>query len=214
MAISGNQAQIRQLLEEGVAALQLNLNPDQYNQLMSYLDLLIKWNGVYNLTSVRNPPDMVRQHLLDSLSAVFAFEHAKNILDVGSGGGLPGIVLAIVYPSAKVALIDTVNKKTAFLKQVKAQLGLTNVTVYTGRVEQLQDLEPFDVITSRAFSELANFVNWAGHLLARGGQMIALKGQLPEHEIAVLPKGWVITKVQALIVPGLDAQRHLLWIEQ
>jgi len=214
MAISGNQAQIRQLLEEGVAALQLNLNPDQYNQLMSYLDLLIKWNGVYNLTSVRNPPDMVRQHLLDSLSAVFAFEHAKNILDVGSGGGLPGIVLAIVYPSAKVALIDTVNKKTAFLKQVKAQLGLTNVTVYTGRVEQLQVLEPFDVITSRAFSELANFVNWAGHLLARGGQMIALKGQLPEHEIAVLPKGWVITKVQALIVPGLDAQRHLLWIEQ
>ena len=214
MAISGNQAQIRQLLEEGVAALQLNLNPDQYNQLMSYLDLLIKWNGVYNLTSVRNPPDMVRQHLLDSLSAVFAFEHAKNILDVGSGGGLPGIVLAIVYPSAKVALIDTVNKKTAFLKQVKAQLGLTNVTVYTGRVEQLQVLDPFDVITSRAFSELANFVNWAGHLLARGGQMIALKGQLPEHEIAVLPKGWVITKVQALIVPGLDAQRHLLWIEQ
>ena len=214
MAISYNPTEIRALLEQGVAALQLNLNPDQYNQLMSYLDLLIKWNGVYNLTSVRNPADMVRQHLLDSLSAVFAFQNAKNILDVGSGGGLPGIVLAIVYPVAKVALIDTVNKKTAFLKQVKAELQLDNVTVYTGRVEQLQVSQPFDVITSRAFSELANFVNWAGHLLAKGGQMIALKGQLPEHEIAVLPEGWTITKIQELSVPGLDAKRHLLWLEQ
>jgi 16S rRNA (guanine527-N7)-methyltransferase len=214
MTIIHDQTQTRQLLEQGVAALQLKLNPDQYNQLMSYLDLLIKWNGVYNLTSVRNPVDMVRQHLLDSLSAAFAFQHAKNILDVGSGGGLPGIVLAIVFPSAKVSLIDTVNKKTAFLRQVKAELGLDNVTVYTGRVEQLKVVEPFDVITSRAFSELANFVNWAGHLLASGGQMIALKGQLPEHEIAVLPAGWSISKVVAIAVPGLDVQRHLLWIEQ
>lgn len=214
MAIIRDQAQTRQLLEQGVAALQLKLNPDQYNQLMSYLDLLIKWNGVYNLTSVRNPVDMVRQHLLDSLSAAFAFQHAKNVLDVGSGGGLPGIVLAIVFPAVKVSLIDTVNKKTAFLRQVKAELGLGNVTVYTGRVEELKVAEPFDVITSRAFSELANFVNWAGHLLAPGGQMIALKGQLPEHEIAVLPSGWAISKVQAISVPGLDAQRHLLWIEQ
>jgi len=214
MAIFHNREETRTLLEQGVAALQLNLNPDQYNQLMSYLDLLIKWNGVYNLTSVRNPVDMVRQHLLDSLSAAFAFEQAKNVLDVGSGGGLPGIVLAIVFPNVKISLIDTVNKKTAFLKQVKAELGLNNVTVYTGRVELLKVDELFDVITSRAFSELANFVNWAGHLLAKGGKMIALKGQLPEHEIAVLPSGWAITKVQAISVPGLEAQRHLLWIEQ
>ena len=214
MAIMHNQAETRQLLEQGVAALQLKLNPDQYNQLMSYLDLLIKWNGVYNLTSVRNPVDMVRQHLLDSLSAAFAFQHAKNVLDVGSGGGLPGIVLAIVFPETKVSLIDTVNKKTAFLRQVKAELGLDNVTVHTGRVEQLQVSDPFDVITSRAFSELANFINWAGHLLAKGGQMIALKGQLPEHEIAVLPSGWVISQIQAISVPGLDAQRHLIWIKQ
>jgi len=214
MATIHDQIQIRQLLEQGVAALQLKLNPDQYNQLMSYLDLLIKWNGVYNLTSVRNPVDMVRQHLLDSLSAAFAFQHAKHVLDVGSGGGLPGIVLAIVFPETKVSLIDTVNKKTAFLRQAKAELGLDNVTVYTGRVEQLKVSEPFDVITSRAFSELANFVNWAGHLLAPGGQMIALKGQLPEDEIAVLPAGWSISKVQAISVPGLDVQRHLLWIKQ
>jgi 16S rRNA (guanine527-N7)-methyltransferase len=214
MAIRYDQTETRQLLEQGVAELQLNLQPNQLNQLMSYLELLIKWNGVYNLTSVRNPPDMVRQHLLDSLAAAFAFSQAKNVLDVGSGGGLPGMVLAIVYPQLQVAMIDTVNKKTAFLQQVKAELGLSNVTVYTGRVEQLQVTQPFDVITSRAFSELANFVNWAGHLLAKGGQMIALKGQMPEAEIAVLPTGWAISKVQAISVPGLDAQRHLLWIEQ
>jgi 16S rRNA (guanine527-N7)-methyltransferase len=209
-----NSAEIKQRLEQGVAELQLNLDENQIIQLMLYLDLLIKWNGVYNLTSVRNPTDMVKQHLLDSLAAAFAFNEAKNVLDVGAGGGLPGIVLAIVYPKTKFALIDTVSKKTAFLKQVKAELVLTNVSVYTGRVEQLEPAELFDVITSRAFSELANFVNWAGHLLKQGGQMIALKGQLPEGEIKVLPENWRVTKVQAVVVPNLDAQRHLLWIER
>jgi 16S rRNA (guanine527-N7)-methyltransferase len=208
------QTEIQTLLVDGVAELQLNLTENQINQLMSYLDMLIKWNAVYNLTSVRNPVEMVKQHLLDSLSAAFAFKHAKNVLDVGAGGGLPGIVLAIVYPAAKISLIDTVHKKTAFLKQIKAEVGLNNVTVYTGRVEELQATELFDVITSRAFSELANFVNWAGHALADGGQMIALKGQLPESEMAVLPEHWTITKVQPVTVPYLDAQRHLLWIER
>jgi len=214
MAVPHNKTETRQLLEQGVAALQLILSVHQLNQLMSYLELLIKWNGVYNLTSVRHPPDMVRQHLLDSLSAAFAFSQAKNVLDVGSGGGLPGVVLAIVYPQLQVSMIDTVAKKTAFLQQVKAELHLNNVTVFTGRVEQLQTHSLFDVITSRAFSELANFVNWAGHLLKKNGQMIALKGQLPEAEIAQLPVGWSITKVQSITVPGMDAQRHLLWIEQ
>jgi len=209
-----NQDEIEALLKQGVVTLQLKLDDKQINQLLSYLLLLIKWNGVYNLTSIRNPVDMVKQHLLDSLSAAFAFNQAKNVLDVGSGGGLPGIVLAIVYPETKISLIDTVNKKTAFLKQVKAELGLDNVTVYTGRVEQLAMTELFDVITSRAFSELANFVNWAGHLLASGGHMLALKGQLPEGEIAVLPEGWTLVKTQQIVVPGLDAQRHLLWLER
>ena len=214
MGSVSNQEEIKHLLEQGVAELQLSLDENQIIQLMLYLDLLIKWNGVYNLTSVRNPIDMVKQHLLDSLSAAFAFKQANNVLDVGAGGGLPGIVLAIVYPNTQFALIDTVNKKTAFLKQVKAELLLTNVTVYTGRVEQLEPSELFDVITSRAFSELANFVNWAGHLLKQGGQMIALKGQLPENEIKGLPGNWHVTKVQAVAVPNLDAQRHLLWIER
>lgn len=209
---ASDQEACKQLLENGVAALQLNLDSNQINKLMAYLEMLIKWNAVYNLTSVRNPQEMVKQHLLDSLTAAVAFSQVKSILDVGSGGGLPGIVLAIAYPDKKVALIDTVNKKTAFLKQVKAELNLKNVTVYTGRVEQLKVSELFDVITSRAFSELSNFVNWAGHLLAPEGSMIALKGQLPESEIKQLPSGWKIQKVQEVNVPGLDAQRHLLWL--
>lgn len=209
-----NQSEIKELLVQGVAELQLNLSENQIIQLMLYLELLIKWNGVYNLTSVRNPIEMVKQHLLDCLSVAFAFKDTINVLDVGAGGGLPGIVLAIIYPNTKFALIDTVNKKTAFLKQVKAELKLGNVTVYTGRVEQLQVAELFDVITSRAFSELSNFVNWAGHLLMRSGQMIALKGQLPECEIAVLPEDWEVAKVQTVVVPKLNAQRHLLWIQR
>ena len=209
---ANEQEACRQLLENGVTTLQLNLDSGQLNKLMSYLEMLIKWNAVYNLTSVRNPQEMVRQHLLDSLTATFAFKQAKKILDVGAGGGLPGIVLAIVFPEKEVALIDTVNKKTAFLTQVKAELNLKNVTVFTGRVEQLKVSELFDVITSRAFSELSNFVNWAGHLLVPEGSMIALKGQLPVSEIEQLPFGWTIKKVQEVNVPGLDAQRHLLWL--
>ena len=149
-----NQAQplkIRQLLTDGIATLRLTLSEQQIQQLLAYLALLIKWNSVYNLTSVRDPIDMVRQHLLDTLAAVPAFSEAKSILDVGAGGGLPGMVLAIAYPEKSVALIDTVTKKTAFLTQVKAELGLKNVTVHTGRVEQLVSRVPFDVITSRAF---------------------------------------------------------------
>lgn len=206
------QTECRELLDNGVAILQLKLDSNQCSKLMLYLNLLIKWNAVYNLTSVRNPVDMVKQHLLDSLAAVSSFNQATNILDVGSGGGLPGIVLAIVYPNTKVALIDTVNKKTAFLKQVKAELDLNNITVYTGRVEHLNVNELFDVITSRAFSELSNFVGWAGHLLTPEGNMIALKGQFPKNEIEMLPFGWKIKKVQEVNVPGLNAQRHLLWL--
>lgn len=211
-----NASECKKILENGIKILQLNISVQQINKLMAYLDLLTKWNAVYNLTSVRNPVDMVTQHLLDSLAAAFAFNHAKNILDVGSGGGLPGIVLAIIYPDKQVAMCDTVNKKTAFLKQVKAELNLENATVYTGRVEQLDKQlranASFDVITSRAFSELSNFVNWTGHLLSPEGCMIALKGQIPTSEMAQLPAGWKIKDIQAVNVPELNAQRHLLWL--
>jgi len=202
------------VLEEGIVAMHLDVNPGQREKLMDYLALMFKWNSVYNLTSLRDPMQMVTHHLLDSLAAVPAFARAHNVLDVGSGGGLPGIVLAIVRPDMKVSMIDTVHKKTAFLTQVKAELGLSNVTVYTARVEQLQVSDKFDVITSRAFADLSDFVNWSSHLLADGGRYIALKGVAPKDEQERLPAEWQVTGVEPLQVPGLGAERHLVHIQR
>ncbi|MFC5473222.1 16S rRNA (guanine(527)-N(7))-methyltransferase RsmG [Paraherbaspirillum soli] len=205
-------------LREGAQALGLALNDKQQQQLLDYLALLAKWNRVYNLTSIREPAQMMTHHLLDSLAVVPAFAEADNVLDVGAGGGLPGMILAIwaaaARPAMQVSMIDTVHKKTAFLTQVKAQLGLNNVSVHTARVEQLQVPHKFDVITSRAFAELADFINWSAHLLADGGQFIALKGVQPDDEIARLPAGWQVTEVRPLSVPGLDAERHLIFIKR
>jgi len=190
-----DRGELTRALERGLAELPLALSGRQVEQLIDYLALLAKWNAVYNLTAIRDPAQMVTHHLLDSLAAVPAFAGARRVLDVGAGGGLPGMVLAICgavqNPPLQVAMIDTVHKKTAFLTQVKAELGLQNVTVYTGRVEQLQVPELFDVITSRAFADLGDFVAWAGHLLASGGKMIALKGVAPDEEISHLPSGCV-----------------------
>jgi 16S rRNA (guanine527-N7)-methyltransferase len=202
------------VLGEGIAALHLDVSPAQQSKLMDYLALMFKWNTVYNLTSLRDPMQMVTHHLLDSLAAVPAFATAHNVLDVGSGGGLPGIVLAIVRPDMNVSMIDTVHKKTAFLTQVKAELGLVNVTVYTARVEQLQVSDKFDVITSRAFADLSDFVNWSCHLLADGGRYIALKGVAPKDEQERLPAEWKVTGLQPLQVPSLGAERHLVFIER
>jgi 16S rRNA (guanine527-N7)-methyltransferase len=202
------------VLAEGITAMQLDVSPTQQEKLMDYLTLMFKWNAVYNLTSLRDPMQMVTHHLLDSLAAVPAFAHARNVLDVGSGGGLPGIVLAIVRPDMKVSMIDTVHKKTAFLTQVKAELELANVTVYTARVEQLQVSDKFDVITSRAFADLSDFVNWSCHLLADGGRYIALKGVAPKDEQERLPADWTVTGLEPLQVPRLGAERHLVFIER
>jgi 16S rRNA (guanine527-N7)-methyltransferase len=201
------------VLKQGIKDLKLDLADDQVEKLLDYLALLNKWNSVYNLTSVRDPMQMVTLHLLDSLAAVTAFAGAKNVLDVGAGGGLPGMVLAISRPDMKVSMIDTVHKKTAFLNQVKAELGLSNVTVYTKRVEQLEVKTKFDVITSRAFADLSDFVNWSGHLLQEGGRFIALKGTAPEDERERLPEPWKVQKLEPLTVPGLEAERHLVFIE-
>ncbi len=205
---------LAKVLTEGVQELQLDLNEKQIGQLLDYLALLFKWNTVYNLTSVRDPMQMVTLHVLDSLAAVPAFKDAKSVLDVGAGGGLPGIVLAIARPDMKVALIDTVHKKTAFLTQVKAELGLSNVTVHTARVEQLQVPHKFDVITSRAFADLSDFVNWSGQLLEEGGQFIALKGVAPADEQERLPDPWTVSELRPLQVPGLQAERHLVFIKK
>lgn len=212
-----DRARLAQQLTQGAQRLPLALSAAQIERLLDYLALLVKWNAVYNLTAVRDPAQMVVQHLLDSLAALPAYAGARAVLDVGAGGGLPGMVLAIwaaeAEPALRVALVDTVHKKTAFLTQAKAELGLVNVSVHTGRVEQLQ-AGPFDVITSRAFAELTDFVNWSGHLLAPGGRFLALKGVRPDAEIAGLPAGWQATRVEPLQVPGLDAARHLITIER
>jgi 16S rRNA (guanine527-N7)-methyltransferase len=205
---------LAQVLSEGIAEMRLDVSPVQQQQLMDYLGLMFKWNAVYNLTSLRDPMQMVTHHLLDSLAAVPAFAGARNVLDVGSGGGLPGIVLAIVRPDMRVSMIDTVHKKTAFLTQVKAELGLANVTVYTARVEQLEVSDKFDVITSRAFADLSDFVNWSSHLLAEQGRYIALKGVAPQDEQQRLPAAWRVSAVEPLQVPRLGAERHLVFIEK
>lgn len=205
---------LTQVLADGIKELSLELDGKQHEQLLDYLALLFKWNSVYNLTSVRDPMQMVTHHLLDSLAAVAAFAGAKNVLDVGAGGGLPGIVLAIARPGMNVSLIDTVHKKTAFLKQVKAELDLANVTVYTAKVQELQVEHKFDVITSRAFADLSDFVNWSGHLLAEDGQFIALKGVAPPDEQERLPQQWKVSELRPLKVPGLEAERHLVFIKK
>lgn len=205
---------LRPVLESGLDALCIKLTKEQQDMIINYLIILSKWNSVYNLTAIRDPKEMMTHHVLDSLSAVPAFTEAQNVLDVGSGGGLPGMILAICYPDKKISMIDTVSKKTAFLNQAKAELGLNNVTVYSARVESLQVNQPFDVITSRAFSELNNFVNWSQHLLAEGGRFIAMKGVHPQGEMERLPEGWEVKEVRPLTVPGLDAERHLIFIQK
>lgn len=209
-----DKASLKAQLQAGIDSLGLPLNDEQVEKMMAYLALLVKWNSVYNLTSIRDPEEMVKQHLLDSLSAVHAFTQAKNVLDVGSGGGLPGIILAIVFPQTSIAMIDTVNKKTAFLTQVKAELKLKNVTVHTGRVELLKVEHLFDVITSRAFSELNNFINWSHHLLADDGRFLAMKGVSPTQEIERLPAGWEVETIETLKVPSLDVERHLVIVKK
>lgn len=206
------------ILRAGTVDLALELGDAQIQRLIDYVALLQKWNAVYNLTAIRDPQQMVSHHILDCLAAVHAFKNARRVLDVGAGGGLPGMVLAIwaqaAQPEMQVAMIDTVHKKTAFLTQAKAELGLSNVAVHTRRVEELQDAQGFDVITSRAFADLSDFVQWSSHLLAPGGRYIAMKGVAPAEEVNRLPAGWRVMAIRPLQVPGLDAQRHLVFIER
>ncbi|WP_292044152.1 16S rRNA (guanine(527)-N(7))-methyltransferase RsmG [Massilia sp. UBA6681] len=209
-----DRAALAQVLADGIKDMHLDVSAAQQDKLLDYLALMNKWNSVYNLTSLRDPMQMVTHHLLDSLAAVPAFAEARNVLDVGAGGGLPGVVLAICRPGMKLSMIDTVHKKTAFLKQVKAELELTNVTVHTMKVQELEVSDKFDVITSRAFADLTDFLNWSGHLLAEGGKFIALKGTAPAEEQERIPAEWKISGLQPLQVPRLGAERHLIFVER
>lgn len=212
---SGNEA-LMPLLANGVRQLGLDLSEAQLGKLLDYVALLSKWNAVYNLTAIRDPRQMLIQHILDSLSIVphLATRGASSVLDVGSGGGLPGIVLAIVLPDWTVTVNDIVHKKTAFQAQAKAELGLANLSVVTGRVETLQPgaevPAKFDVIVSRAFAELADFVTLARHLVAEQGAIWAMKGVRPDGEIERLPAGAHVEQIIRLNVPSLDAERHLI----
>ncbi|TCG02207.1 16S rRNA (guanine(527)-N(7))-methyltransferase RsmG [Paraburkholderia strydomiana] len=207
-----------QLLTDGVGELELELSDAQLGKLLDYVTLLAKWNAVYNLTAIRDPRQMLIQHILDSLSIVphLVQRNPKTVLDVGSGGGLPGIVLAIVRPDWGVTVNDIVHKKTAFQAQAKAELGLTNLSVVTGRVETLRPgaevSAKFDVIVSRAFAELADFVTLARHLVAEQGAILAMKGVRPDDEIERLPAGAHVEQIIRLDVPFLDAERHLVTV--
>ena len=200
-------------LQQGLVELGVALPESAQAQLLDYLALLKRWNATYNLTAIRDESAMLTQHLLDSLSILPVLEKsaltARRLADVGSGAGLPGIPLAIACPQWQVSLIETAGKKTAFQRQAKIELGLANLAVLGGRVENLPG-GTFDTVISRAFAELADFVRLAGHLLVAGGKLYAMKGHVPDDEMACLPAPWQVADCVPLHVPGLDAERHLI----
>jgi 16S rRNA (guanine527-N7)-methyltransferase len=202
-------------LAEGIAELGLGLSAGAEEKLGAYLALLTKWNKVYNLTSIRTPAEMVTHHLLDSLAVLSIIEKSVlagrqfSLADIGSGAGLPGLVLAIARPEWMVTSVEAVEKKAAFQRQVKIELGLSNVSIHCGRVEELK--ETFDAAISRAFASLADFIKLAGHL---SNCLWAMKGGYPADEIAALPASWELAARHELHVPGLTAERCLLHLER
>ncbi|HXV09977.1 MAG TPA: 16S rRNA (guanine(527)-N(7))-methyltransferase RsmG [Burkholderiales bacterium] len=200
-------------LAAGAAQLGLSLPPQTQQTLLDFLALLEKWNRVYNLTAVRDRAEMMSHHILDCL-AIVPHVRAVRILDVGSGGGFPGIPLALALPEAQVTLLDSSQKKAAFLRQALIELAIGNATVECARVEDWYPDRLFDLVISRAFSDLAAFASCCGHLVAPGGALGAMKGAYPREELAGLPRGFRLRADHALSVPGLDAARHLLLIER
>lgn len=200
-------------IAEGLAATGLVVPAATRERLEQHLHLIAKWNRVHNLTAVRETEQMVVLHLLDSLSVLPHVQSAGTILDVGSGPGLPGIPIAIVRADARVTLLDSSHKKCAFLQQAKTELGLENVEVVCDRVEKWRPEGKFDAVVSRAFSDLGDFVAQAQHLVAPGGQLIAMKGVYPFDEIARVPATHRVARVLELHVPTLDAKRHLVFVE-
>lgn len=214
----------RSVLLQGLQSLGLSLSEAQVSQLLAYLDLLQKWNKVYNLTAVRDPAEMMTHHLLDSLSAIRPLLHqsggrALKLLDVGSGGGLPGVVIAITCPHIDVSCVDTVGKKAAFIQQAAATLKLPNLRGVHARVESLKAEEGggFDVVCSRAFASLVDFVTWSRPALKPGAVWMAMKGKHPVEELLALQRAapWAdVFHVEPLQVPGLDAERCIIWLRE
>ncbi|WP_046112965.1 16S rRNA (guanine(527)-N(7))-methyltransferase RsmG [Aquincola tertiaricarbonis] len=225
MAGNLNIAPLREPLQQGLRALGCHPGSEAEaeavtERLLAYLDLISRWNRVYNLTAVRDPQDMLTQHLLDSLSVVQPLaealagqtgEAANRVLDVGSGAGLPGVVISILRPELTVVCVDAVAKKARFIQQVATELGLRRLHAQHTRIEDL-DTPPFGVVTSRAFASLVDFVMLTRRQLAPRGLWMAMKGRAPDEELAALPPDVIVTGVQPLQVPGLDAQRCLVWM--
>jgi len=202
-------------LRAGIQALGLDLSAEQQQRLLDYMALIQKWTKVYNLTAVRDPAEMLTHHLLDSLTAIAPLTRHTlgqpiRVLDVGSGGGLPGVVLAICMPELNVTCVDTVAKKAAFVQQVAVSLKLSNLRGLHARVETLTD--PYQVICSRAFASLPDFVTWSRSALAEGGVWMAMKGKHPQDEIEALPEDVKVFHVEPLTVPGLDVERCMVWM--
>lgn len=207
-----------QLLRQGLAQLALPADDAHVASLMAYLAGLVKWNKAYNLTAVRDPGQMVVKHLLDSLS-ILPFVSGDSLIDVGTGAGLPGMVIAIMKPALAVTLLDSNSKKTRFLKQMVAELQLPNVNVVHARAEEYEG--QFAMVSSRAFASMQDILGWSAHLLRKadaqgqgGGRMLAMKGQRPDDELGDLPAGFQVSAVHALQVPFLQEERHLLVIER
>jgi len=206
---------MRDALESAARELGLELSDAQIDQLLAYLALLQKWNKVYNLTAVRDPAQMLSHHLVDSLSVIAPLKRhgaPARLMDVGAGGGLPGVVIAICCPGTDVSCVDAVAKKATFIQQVAAELKLPNLHGVHSRVEQLKT-QPFGVITSRAFASLVDFTSLTRQHLAEGAVWMAMKGQHPADEIAALPVDVEVFHVEQLAVPGLDAQRCIIWMK-
>ena len=205
---------MRLRLDDGLNGMRIDLDARQSHRLLQFVVLLEKWNKVYNLTAIRDPERMIGLHILDSLSVLPQFAECKSVLDVGTGGGLPGIPLAIAKPELQVTMLDTVAKKTAFVRQAISELALENAGVVTARVESYNPLAKFDRVISRAFAELKDFIEGAGHLCADNGAMLAMKGVYPHDEIGRLPPGFIVKEIIALNIPGVVGERHLVVIKK
>ncbi|WP_444943230.1 16S rRNA (guanine(527)-N(7))-methyltransferase RsmG [Microbulbifer sp. ZKSA006] len=201
--------QFRPRLLEAAAQMSVALSERQQDQLLEYLALFARWNSAYNLSAIRDPEQMLERHIIDSLSVVNLCGEG-SLIDVGSGGGLPGIPLAIVHPERAITLLDSNGKKTRFLFQVASSLPLPNITVINERVEAFVPEQPFAGVVSRAFASIEDMVNGSEHMLAPGGRFYAMKGKLPEDELSALPKGIKVEQVHRLSVPGCDGERHMI----
>jgi 16S rRNA (guanine527-N7)-methyltransferase len=207
------------LLERALPELGITLHADQVTPLLAYMDLIQKWTKVYNLTAVRDPAEMLTHHLFDSLAVIAPLRRQLvdksaplRLLDVGSGAGLPGIVIAICCPDIAVHCVDTVGKKAAFIQQVAVSLKLPNLRGVHARVENLTD--QYDIVSSRAFASLVDFTSWSAGALAEQGVWMAMKGKHPQDEMTALPAGVEVFHVEQLVVPGLDADRCIVWMRK